>query len=145
VTATPPAVPSPSAASRSCPTAATVDSALGVTLPKPVGIAGSGGTQLPVGAQATVCEYHAQTYNVIIEIITNISPSYITQFSSRFPVAFANVSGVGDQARSFSQPIGGGKINDGVVATKGNTIVAITATATPATLGHVEALVKQLL
>src|SRR5713226_1755821 len=87
VTSTPPAVPSPTAASRSCPAAATVDAALGVTLPKPVGVAGSGGTQLPAGASATICEYHAQTYNVIIEIITNIDPSFITQFSSRFPVA----------------------------------------------------------
>ena len=92
-----------------------------------------------------MCEYHAQTYNVIIEIITNISPSYIAQFSSRFPVAFANVSGVGDQARSFSQPLGGGKINEGVVATKAKVLVSITATATPATLGQVEDLVKQLL
>jgi hypothetical protein len=144
-TLTPQSVPSPTAASRSCPTAATVGSALGITVPKPVGVAGSGGTQLPAGASATVCEYHAQTYNVIIEIITNISPSFITQFSNRFPVAFANVSGVGDQARSFSQPLGGGKLNEGVVATKGKTLVSITATATPATLAQVEALVNQLL
>ena len=40
---------------------------------------------------------------------------------------------------------GGGKFNEGVVATKGKTLVAITATATPASLAQVEALVSQLL
>jgi hypothetical protein len=40
---------------------------------------------------------------------------------------------------------GSGKINEGVVASKGRRIVAVTATATPATLGQVEALVRQLL
>jgi hypothetical protein len=48
------------------------------------------------------CEYRGQSYNVIVEVITNINPSYIAQFSTRFPVPFTSVSGVGDQARSFS-------------------------------------------
>jgi hypothetical protein len=91
------------------------------------------------------CEYHAQTYNVIIEVITNIDPSYIAQFSTRFPVAFKNMSGVGDQARSFTAPIGGGKDNEGVVATKGSTLVALVATATTASLAQIGALVNQLL
>ena len=143
---TPPALPSPTAASPLCPTAAAVGSALGgLTLPKPVGIAGGGSTQLPPGAKGLVCEYGAKSYNVIIIIITNIDPSNIAQFSSHFPVAYTSVSGVGDQARAFSVPIGSGKINEGVVASKGRTIVSVTATATPATLGQVEALVKQLL
>lgn len=142
---TPPALPSPTAASPLCPTAAAVGSALGITLPKPVGIAGGGPTQLPAGAKGMVCEYGAKSYNVIIIVITNIDPSNIALFSSRFPVAYTSVSGVGDQARAFSAPIGSGKINEGVVASKGRTIVSITATATPATLAQVEALVKQLL
>lgn len=82
---------------------------------------------------------------MIIERLTNISPSYITQFSTNFPVPFTTVSGVGDQARAFSAPIGGGKDNEGVVATKGTTLVAIIATATPASLAQLEALVNQLL
>ena len=92
-----------------------------------------------------VCDYHASTYNVIIERLTKISPSFITQFSSNFPVAFTTVAGVGDQARAFSVSLGGGKDNEGVVATKGTTLVAIVATATPATLAQIEALVNQLL
>ena len=82
--------------------------------------------------------------NVLIELIANISPSYIAQFSGKFPVGFKSVSGVGDEARSFSQALGGGKDNEGVVATKGSTIVAIVATDTPASLTQIEALVNQL-
>jgi hypothetical protein len=133
------------AAPRSCPTAARVGSALGITLPQPVGVAGSGKTQLPAGATAVVCEYPGKSLNVIIELISNIDPSYIAQFSSKFPAAYASVSGVGDQARSFSVSIGGGKDNEGIVATKGRNLVAITATATLASLAQIEALINQLL
>jgi hypothetical protein len=91
------------------------------------------------------CEYRSAASNVLIELVSNISPSSIDLFSARFPVPYKSVSGVGDQARSFSQPLGAGKDNEGVVATKGTTLVAITATATPASLKEVEALVSQLL
>jgi hypothetical protein len=138
-------LPPTTAAPSSCPTATTVGSALGITLPKPVGVAFKGATPLPAGATGEACEYHAQTFNVIIEVLTNISPSYIAQFSIHFPVAYKNVSGVGDQARSFSVSLGGGKDNEGVVATKGSTLVSIVATATPASLVQIEGLVNQLL
>jgi hypothetical protein len=59
-------------------------------------------------------------------------------------VTYTSVSGVGDQARSFSQSLGGGKDNEGVVATKGSSLVDITATATPASLAQIEALVNLL-
>jgi hypothetical protein len=91
------------------------------------------------------CEYAGKGLNVIIELISNINPSYISQFSSKFPVPYTSVSGVGDQARSFLAPLNGGKDNEGVVATKGSNLVAITATDTPASLAQVEALVNQLL
>jgi hypothetical protein len=83
--------------------------------------------------------------NVIIEVLRNISPSDISLFSKNYPVAYKSVSGVGDQARSFSVSIGGGRDNEGVVATKGSTLVAIVATATPASLAQIEGLVNQLL
>ena len=133
------------AAAASCPTAATVGSALGITLPYPTTVAGGGGTSLPAGATGVACEYAGIGMNVIIELITNISPTYIDQFSGKFPVTYKSVSGVGDQARSFSAPLIGGKDNEGVVATKGSNLVAITATATPASLAQIEALVNQLL
>jgi len=145
-TGTPP-VPTATAASTACPTGASVGSALGgITLPNATGVAGGvAGAPLPAGATAEVCEYHASTYNVIIELLSGISPSYISNFSSRFPVPYTTVPGVGDQARSFEQPLGGGKDNEGVVASKGSNMVSITATDTPASLAQVEALVTQLL
>jgi hypothetical protein len=77
------------------------------------------------------CEYAGTALNVIIELISNIDPTSISLFSGRFPVPYASV--------------GAGKDNEGVVATKGSNLVSITATATPATLAQVEALVSQLL
>jgi hypothetical protein len=139
------ALPTITAAPSTCPTAGTVGSTLGITLPAPVGVKPSGTSPFPPGATALVCDYHTQTLNVIIEVVRNIVPSDISLFSSHFPVAYKSVSGVGDQARSFTVSIGGGRDNEGVVATKGSTLVAITATATPAPLGQVEALVNQLL
>jgi hypothetical protein len=141
--ATPPGNPTVTAAPASCPTAAAVNAALGVQVPAPLGI--KGGTKLPAGATGVVCEYHAAAYNVIIEVITNIDPSYVSQFTKKFPVAGSAVSGLGDQADAFSQALGGGKVNEGVVASKGSTIVDITATATPATLAQLEAFVATLL
>jgi hypothetical protein len=114
-------------------------------MPAPVGINPPGKSPFPPGATVEVCEYHAQTFNVIIEVLKNITPSDISKFSSKFPVAYKSVSGVGDQARSFTVSIGNGRDNEGVVATKGTTLVDVTATSTPASLAQVEALVSQLL
>jgi hypothetical protein len=139
------ATPTAIAASAQCPTGATVGSAQGTTLPDATGVAGGGGTQLPGGATGLVCNYHTTSEKVIIVKITNISASYLSQFSANFPGGGKTVSGVGDQARSFSVALGGGKDNEGVVATKGSTIVSIGATATPASLTQIEALVNQLL
>ncbi|MFI5282100.1 MAG: hypothetical protein ACHQ0J_03110 [Candidatus Dormibacterales bacterium] len=140
-----PTLPKATQAARSCPTGAKVGSALGVTLPAPVGVAVGTSTPLPAGAAAIVCEYAGNSLNVIIELISNIDPTNISRFSDRFPVPYVSVPGVGDQARSFSVVLGNGKTNEGVVATKGRTLVAITATATPASLAQIEALVTQLL
>ncbi len=139
------ATPSQTAASAQCPTGATVGSALGITLPNPIGVAGGGSTQLPPAAIGEVCEYHTAAYNVIIELLAGVSPSFISNFSDRFPVPYKSVSGVGDQARSFEVPLNGGKDNEGVVATKGSKLVDVTATSTPASLAQVEALVSSLL
>lgn len=130
-------------AATSCPTAAAVDAILGTSLPAPAGIA-AGTAQLPAGASGIACDYHASAYNVIIELISNIAPSSITNFTKNFPVPPVAVSGVGDQAYSFSQSLGPG-VNEGVVATKGRKLVSIGATYTPATLAQVEALVNSLL
>jgi hypothetical protein len=142
-----PPTPSPlgtPSASTQCPTAAAAGAALAITLPRPTSVSG-GSSTLPAGAVLLVCNYHASTYNVIIERIENVDPSYISKFSDKFPVPYKAVRGVGDQARTFSVSIGGGRDNEGVVATKGRTLVAITATGTPSTLAQLEALASELL
>ena len=141
--AAPITTPTTTTAAATCPTAATVDAALGTSLAAPIGI-GTGSTKLPPGATGMACEYHASAYNVIIELISNIAPSSITDFTKNFPVTPVAVSGVGDQAYSFAQSLSSG-VNEGVVATKGTTLVSIGATYTPATLAQVEALVNSLL
>jgi hypothetical protein len=140
-------IPTTVAASSSCPSGSTVTSALGTSaLPNAVGIAPTAATsELPAGATGIVCEYHATTENVIIEVIQNIPSSYISAYSSHFPAGFKTVSGVGDQARSFDQALGGGKDNEGVVATQGTTLVVVDATDTPATISQIESLVSSLL
>ncbi len=122
------------AAAAACPSGGSVGSALGITLPNAVGVASPGTTTLPSGATDITCDYHTTTENVIISILQNVPASYISNFSNKFPVAFKPVSGVGDEARSFTQALGGGKNNEGLVAAKGSTVVAIVATYTPATL-----------
>ena len=111
----------------------------------PVLVRGGGSTPLPAGATAIVCDYHGASLNVIVEVISNIDPSHIADWSAKFPVPYKSASGVGDQARTFLQTLNGGKDNEGVVATKGRTLVDIVATATPASLGQVEALTASLL
>ena len=133
------------AAAPSCPSGGTVGSALGTTLPDPTGVTSPGSTTLPSGATDINCEYHTTTENVIISILTGIPASYISKFSDQFPVTFTPVSGVGDEARSFTEALGGGKNNEGLVAAKGSTVVALVATATPATLSQIESLVNSLL
>ena len=137
--------PTASTASAQCPSGSTVGSALGTTLPDAVGTVPGSSTQLPAGATGIVCEYHTTSENVLITVLENIPASTISQFSAKFPVAFKTVTGVGDEARSFDVPLGGGKDNIGLVAAKGTTVVSMVATATPATLSQMEALVNSLL
>jgi hypothetical protein len=127
-----------------CPTATAVGYALGITVSAPVAVPGGGASDLPAGATAIACDYHGTGLNVIVEEITNVDPSYLGKFTAKFPVAPVAVPGLGDQADSFKQALNGGKDNEGVVATKGSTIVDITATGTPATLTQLETLVGSL-
>lgn len=137
--------PTAAAASAQCPSGATVGSALGITVPDAVGIGVGGSSQIPSGATGLICNYNGTGDHVIVEVLMNINPSFITQFGEHFIGTVASVPGLGDQAKSFYDPLGGGKDNEGVVATKGQTLVSIAATDTPATLSQVEALVSSLL
>ena len=128
-----------------CPSGATVGSALGITLPDATDVVGASLATLPAGATGIVCDYKGASDNVLITALQNIPASDISKFSAKFPVTFKPVSGVGDEARSFFQSLGAGRNNEGVVAAKGTTVVSIVATYTPATLSQLEALVNSLL
>jgi hypothetical protein len=116
-----------------------------MTLPDATNVVGGNTATLPSGATGIVCDYHGTTDNVLITALQNVPASYISQFSNHFPVTFKPVSGVGDVARSFFEPLGVGRNNEGLVAAKGTTVIAIVATYTPATLSQLEALVNSLL
>jgi hypothetical protein len=128
-----------------------VGTELGLTLANPTNVSGAGTTSLPSGATAFACNYAGASMNVFIEWVANIDPSNISLFSGTFPVPYTSVSGVGDQARYFSQPLAAGNTNAGMVATKGSNLkgssflMYVVATATPASLARIEALVNLLL
>jgi hypothetical protein len=145
--ATPTVAPTATAstAAAQCPSGSTVGSALGMTLPDATNVVGGNTATLPAGATGIICDYHGASDNVLITALANIPASYISQFSNHFPVAFKPVSGVGDVARSFFEPLGAGRNNEGLVAAKGTNVIAIVATYTPATLSQLEALVNSLL
>ena len=126
-----------------CPSGPQISSALGLLLPNATQIT-SGTVQLPAGATAIACDYHASTANVLIEVLTNVNPALISQFSAKFPAAYSSVSGVGDQARSFVVPLGTGN-NEGIVASKGSTMVSIVATRTPASITQLGSLASAIL
>ena len=137
--------PTASTAAATCPSGATVGSALGITLPNATNVVGANTATLPAGATGIMCDYKGASDNVLITALQNIPASDISKFSAKFPVTFKPVLGVGDEARSFFQSLGAGRNNEGVVAAKGTTVVAIVATYTPATLSQLEALVNSLL
>jgi hypothetical protein len=143
--AAPTATATASTVAAHCPSGSTVGSALGITLPDATNVVGGNTASLPPGATGIVCDYKGASNNVLITALVNIPASYISSFSQHFPVAFKTVSGVGDVARSFFEPLGAGKNNEGLVAAKGTTVIAIVATYTPATLSQLEALVNSLL
>src|ERR1700690_1224176 len=79
-TVAPGASVSVTAAAPGCPTGATVGAALGITLPAPVSVKGGGGEKLPAGATGISCEYHAASYNVILEVLTGVPPAFISNY-----------------------------------------------------------------
>jgi hypothetical protein len=131
-----------------CPTSQDVGAALGMTLPSPTRV--SGGNSLPPGATGVVCNYLTPSFDVLVEVFAGVSPSYVTQgeqaVQKRSPsVKFTPLSGVGDQAVSYSYRLSGGADAEGILATKGSSFVGVFATRTPASLSQIQALVNHLL
>jgi hypothetical protein len=64
----PVATTGPSPSTVRCPTAATVGSALGITVSQPVAVPGGGGTPLPAGTTGVSCDHRAAAASVLIEV-----------------------------------------------------------------------------
>jgi hypothetical protein len=131
-----------------CPTAAQVGAALGMTLPPPRSVSGGGG--LPAGVTGVVCDYRSASSEVLVEVFANVDPSYVQHDEQSIQarsasVRFTPVTGLGDQAVSYSYSLGSGADAEGVLATKGSNFVGVYATRTPASLTQIEHLVSELL
>jgi hypothetical protein len=143
--ATTPAAP---VASAHCPASSAIGSALGVTAPPATTVPGA--SALPAGASGVVCNYLTPSFDVLVEVFVNITPAFIARGEQQInahtsSVTFSPVSGVGDTAYSYHYSLGAAGTAEGVLAVKGTTFVAVSATRTPASLSQVEALVNQLL
>jgi len=139
--------PGSGTATLSCPTAAEVGAALGLTVPAP--------TTIGTSASGISCNYlslSAPVLDVEISIVHDIPTAYLGTAEASMQAsaatvgfAFTPVSGVGDQAYSYSYSLGSSETALGILAVKGTTFVGIACTRTTATLTQVEAYVNQLL
>jgi len=144
-TATP--TPASGTAALSCPTAAEVGAALGLTVPAP--------TTIGTSASGVSCNYlstSAPVLDVEISIVHEIPTTYISTAEASMQAsaatvgfAFTPVSGVGDEAYSYSYSLSPSGTALGILAVKGTTFVGIACTRTTATLTQVEAYANQLL
>lgn len=135
------------AATLSCPTAAEVDAALGLSVPAP--------TTIGTSASGVSCNYlstSAPVLDVVISIVHGIPSTYVSTAEASMQAsaatvgfAFTPVSGVGDEAYSYSYSLSASGTALGILAVKGTTFVGIACTMTTATLTQVEAYANQLL
>jgi len=139
--------PASGTATLSCPTAAEVDAALGLSVPTP--------TTIGTSASGVSCNYlstSAPVLDVEISIVHDIPTTYVSTAEASMKAsaatvgfAFTPVSGVGDQAYSYSYSLSPSGTALGILAVKGTNFVGIACTMTTATLTQVEAYANQLL
>jgi hypothetical protein len=140
------ATPASGTTTLSCPTASEVGAALGLTVPAP--------TTIGTSASGVACNYLSETPPVLdveVSIVHGISTSYLTTaeasqqaIAAGIGFSFTSVSGVGDEAYTYSYNITSGTAL-GIIAVKGTTFVGIACTMTTTTLAKVEAYANQLL
>jgi len=134
--------PTPStAAALSCPSASTAGAALGLTLPAP--------TSTALGLSGVECNYLSGASDVLIILVNDVPAAYLSTAEASFAatqssVNFTPVSGIGDEAYSYSYALGA-TTAEGILAVKGTSFVGLYCTATTATMAQVQALVRQLL
>lgn len=134
----------------SCPSATQVGGALGVTLPPPTAVK-SATSGLPSGATGIGCTYNGGTAEVVeVVLAASVPTSYFAQQEQKLngsaagKLHFSSVSGVGDQAVSFSYPVGS-RTDEGVMARKGSNLAGVVIVGPAVSQSQIESLVNQLL
>ena len=101
------------------------------------------------------CNYLSETppvLDVVVSIVDGIPSSYLTTAEASMQAAattaglgFTALSGVGDQAYTYSYAPTASETALGIIAVKGTTFVGIACTGTTTSLSKVEAYASQLL
>ncbi len=152
-----PATSAAAANTSSCPSAATVGSALGTTVPAPTVVtSGAGATPLPGGASGIACSYISESATpvvVIIALASGLPSSYLSQEEQQqvqseaaagININFTPISGLGDEAATYQYSAAGLTV-EGVLAGQGGNFAGVFTDGTSASLSQIENLVKQLL
>ena len=128
----------------SCPSASAVGAALGITVPAP--------TVYGASAAGVSCNYLSGSADVILSIVHGIPTGYLAEAeatmqasSASLGLGFTPLSGVGDQAYTYSYTVTASETALGIMAVKGTTYVGIACTGTTTSLSKVETYASQLL
>jgi hypothetical protein len=135
----------------SCPSASTVGSALGATVATPTTV-NEGTGALPSGATGIGCSYVSGTSVVIVVLATGVPSSYFateeqaqeSDLGSGTNISYTPVSGLGDQAASYSYSAEG-LTASGVIALKGSNVVGVFTDGLSTSISSEENLVRSLL
>jgi hypothetical protein len=134
----------------SCPSVSEVGGALGVTLPPPTAVQAAT-SSLPSGATGIGCTYNGGISEIVEVVLgANVPISYFDQQEQKLngsaagKLHFISLSGVGDQAVSYSYPVGT-RTDKGVIARKGSNLAGVFVLGPAVSLGQIESLVNQLL
>ena len=138
------ATPASGTSTVSCPSASAVGAALGITVPAP--------TVYGASAAGVSCNYLSGSADVILSIVHGIPTGYLAEAeatmqasSASLGLGFPPLSGVGDQAYTYSYTVTAAETALGIMAVKGTTYVGIACTGTTTSLSKVETYASQLL
>jgi hypothetical protein len=133
-----------------CPSNSEVGGALGVTLPAPTAVQAAT-SSLPSGATGIGCTYNGGISEIVEVVLgANVPTSYFAQQEKKLngsaagKVHFTSLSGVGDEAVSYSYSVGT-KTDVGVIARKGSNLAGVFVLGPVVSLSQIESLINQLL
>ncbi|MGO8687328.1 MAG: hypothetical protein ACLQT7_09160 [Candidatus Dormibacteria bacterium] len=135
----------------SCPSASTVGSALGATVGSPTTVNEATG-DLPSGATGIGCSYISGSTVVVVVLASGVPSSYFSteeqaqeaDLGSGLNISYTPISGLGDQAASYSYSAEG-LTASGVIALKGSNVVGVFTDGLSTSVSSEESLVRSLL